>query len=107
LGEVELPNQPKLDLDVLLEQEIKSYIFENEMAQMARQAHSKYEEAQAKYEIAQAKYEEVSSLLQAIQGSRIWRYSAGYRRISYLIKTKLKSSRMGRLILKTLKEKLG
>jgi hypothetical protein len=102
-----LSNQPKLDLEALLEQEIKSYIFENEMAQMARDAHSKYEEAQAKYEIAQANYEEVSSQLQAIQGSRIWRYSAGYRRISHSIKTKLKISRMGRLILKTLKGMFG
>jgi hypothetical protein len=96
-----------LILDEVLEQEISLYNFENAMSRISMEAQKKSEEAQKRFEEAQKRFEEAHSNLISIQESRIWRYTSVYRKLGGKIKVILKSSAIGKFLLRILKKILG
>jgi DNA repair ATPase RecN len=117
-----------LILDEVLEQEISLYNFENAMSRISMEAQKKseeaqkrfeeaqkrfeeaqkrFEEAQKRFEEAQKRFEEAHSNLISIQESRIWRYTSVYRKLGGKIKVILKSSSIGKFLLRILKKILG
>jgi hypothetical protein len=96
-----------LILDEVLEQEISLYNFENAMSRISMEAQKKSEEAQKRFEEAQKRFEEAHSTLISIQESRIWRYTSVYRKLGGKIKIILKSSAIGKFLLRILKKILG
>jgi len=96
-----------LILDEVLEQEISLYNFENAMSRISMEAQKKSEEAQKRFEEAQKRFEEAHSNLISIQESRIWRYTSVYRKLGGKIKIILKSSAIGKFLLRILKKILG
>jgi hypothetical protein len=103
-----------LILDEVLEQEISLYNFENAMSRISMEAQKKseeaqkrFEEAQKRFEEAQKRFEEAHSNLISIQESRIWRYTSVYRKLGGKIKVILKSSAIGKFLLRILKKILG
>jgi hypothetical protein len=96
-----------LILDEVLEQEISLYNFENAMSRISMEAQKKSEEAQKRFEEAQKRFEEAHSNLISIQESRIWRYTSVYRKLGGKIKVILKSSSIGKFLLRILKKILG
>ena len=114
-------DEKHLVLDQVLEREISLYNFENAMSRISMEAQRstedaqrrfedaqrRFEDAQSRFEDAQSRFEESQRILISIQQSRIWRYSSLYRKIGGKIKSLLKSSAFGRLLLKILKRLLG
>ena len=107
-------DEKHLVLDQVLEREISLYNFENAMSRISMEAQRstedaqrRFEDAQRRFEDAQSRFEESQRILISIQQSRIWRYSSLYRKIGGKIKSLLKSSAFGRLLMKILKRLLG
>ena len=97
----------KLVLDEVIEQEIALYNFENMVSRNAMKFQRESQEAQSKFEEAQRKFEEAQSTLISIQDSRIWRYTSTYRKLGGKFKTLLKSSPVGKFVLRVLKKVFG